>query len=158
MRAGWSLSSVTIPNTALPEDETEGQLHTRALRDVHAVAAVSWPAAMPGWLDQHGMGRNATGMTEQPQPETETESALGSLKTMRTPWAFGRRGARSRSDVAMEPQLILLSTITRRRTIRRKEKGSGGAREMEIHLGRSHSAQPRHRTRADGARRSGLEL
>lgn len=62
-----------------------------------------------------------------------------------------RRGTRSRSDVAMEPQLILLSTITRRRTIRQKEKGSGGGKEMEIHLEQSQSVQPRQDWSFDGA-------
>lgn len=70
-----------------------------------------------------------------------------------------RRGTRSRSDVAMEPQLVFLSTITGRRTIRQKERGSGGREEMEIHLEQSQSVQPRHRRRGRrGHERAALEL
>lgn len=47
---------------------------------------------MPGWLDRHGMGRNATGVTEQPQAEAETESALGSLKRMSKPGLLAAGG------------------------------------------------------------------
>lgn len=150
LRAGRSLTSVTIPNTAFPEDGTEGQLQPWALRDLRAVAAVlavPRPAAIrlllarPAW---DGMRQAQSGSHSQ-----RDRVSLGSLKTMRKPrlWPQGSQGTRSRSDVAMEPQLILLSTIARRRTIRQKERGSGGRKEMEIHLEQSQSVQPRHRRR-----------